>query len=142
MSQSVKKLIAQVDSLAERHSKPNFGEQCGLFVACIMSLGITSMHSKADPARLRSVHMPDKWFAAVAATPEITEKGIRFLSETLERKGYVTVADAVNWASMERKQFETPKARAAEMEPFVEKVIQSRGAAALQERARALAVKT
>lgn len=46
--------------------------------------------------------MPDSWLKEVSESSEVSEKGLSYLASALSKKGFVSVADAVKWASIEK----------------------------------------
>lgn len=133
MTDGLTKLIARVDALADRYSKPHGLEKAFLLVAAVMSFGIISANPKADPQRLRAERAPEDWLAALAAEPTASEEGLRFLAEAAKR-GYVTMAEAVTWADIERRLASTPRARLAAMGSFTPIPAGGKGVEALRAR--------
>jgi hypothetical protein len=131
MSQSLQKLIAQVDALAERHSQPGFEAQCGHLIGSVVSFGLIAPFGKADPKRLKDAEVSDKWLAAVAAEPHASAIGLHLLSDALTFKGRVTVAEAVQWAAIERAHLGLPPAEASVSAPTATVETLKKGALAL-----------
>lgn len=102
MSKTLQKLIEQVDALAEKRIQPDFETQCGHLVGSVVSFGLIPPFGKADPERLKHAEVSDKWLAAVAAESNASPIGLHLLSDALTFKGRVTVAEAVQWAAIER----------------------------------------
>lgn len=132
MSKTIQKLIAQVDALAERHVQPGFETQCVHLIGSVVSFGAIPPVGKAKPERLHHAEVSDKWLAAVAAEPDASPIGLHLLSDALTFKGHVTVAEAVQWASIERAHLGLPPAAPAPApQPFAAVDSFKKGARAL-----------
>ncbi len=86
---------------------------------------------------LATRRMPDGWLAQVAEREEVSREGIRELSKALERKGHITVAEALAWAERESKRTDT-RARVREVgaAKLTERALREAGRADLWERAQ------
>lgn len=49
-----------------------------------------------------SVHMTDEWLDSVLSLPEMSTPALAFLSNAYRKQGYITLAQASDWLSMER----------------------------------------
>ncbi|TBW57381.1 hypothetical protein EZI54_06910 [Marinobacter halodurans] len=54
--------------------------------------------------RQSEVVMPDSWLQQVSDSPEVSRKGLAHLAKCLDRKGFVSVKDAVVWAEIEKTE--------------------------------------
>lgn len=131
MSKSLQKLIAQVEALAEKRSQPGFETQCGHLIGSVVSFGLIPPYGKADPERLKDAEVSDKWLAAVAAEPNASPIGLHMLSDALTFNGRVTVAEALQWAAIERAHLGLPPAETRTSAPTAAVDTLKKGARAL-----------
>lgn len=74
--------------------------------------------------------MPDDWLQKVSDSPEASKRGLAFLAKRLDKKGFITVKDAEEWANIEKSEALKKEAKKAR-----EEGIQTTGAQALLARA-------
>lgn len=102
MTKNISQLLAQVDTLARKHSQPDLATRILIPLVSLMSLGLIPSHTPADPNKLKYVEMPEEWLADVATAPDLTEKGLLFLAGVLQKKRRIMVSDGVTWANIEK----------------------------------------
>jgi hypothetical protein len=108
----------------------------GLSVANLplaMFLGVAmAVREAGDDSRKRAkTPMPDDWLAQASESPEVSQKGLAHLAKCLDKKGYVSVSDALEWARIEQAEADVASKRQQRTE-----TLQGEGAKALLSRAK------
>lgn len=98
----------------------------GIALVVGASLADTITHNR----KRSKTPMPDDWLKEVSESSDVSEKGLSYLAKALKKKGYVSVADAVTWAQIEKVETEKVKAKAER-----ENSLAASGAQALMARA-------
>lgn len=87
-----------------------------------------------DKSHLKTVPMPDEWVDGVSQLPSISRQGLELLAEAIQKKGWVSIAEAIKFAEIEEQcAAEISKTEQAKTEK--EKAEQSPGAIKLLARA-------
>lgn len=108
----------------------------GLSVANLplaMFLGVAlAVREAGDDSRKRAkTPMPDDWLAQASESPEVSQKGLAHLAKCLDKKAYVSVSDALEWARIEQAEAEATAKRQQRTEK-----LEGEGAKALLSRAK------
>lgn len=62
-----------------------------------------AMQAYEKKQSLDECRMPDEWLVSVSKSNDISKEGISYLAKCIEKKGYVSVSDALNWVEIEKK---------------------------------------
>lgn len=103
-------LIARRAEEAARENTRIDWESVALNALTIPLLGIPI--NAEDTSKLDSVPMDDEWLGAVSGLPTISKQGLRFLSDAVAAKGWVSVREAVRFIEIEQKAASLQKEKA------------------------------
>lgn len=98
-----------------------------MFVAVVLA----ARDAGEDSRKRAKTPMPDEWLAQASESPDVSQKGLAHLAKCLEKKGYVSVSDALEWARIEQAEAESASKRLQRTEK-----LEGDGAKALLTRAK------
>lgn len=109
------------------------------FVNLPLALGLLTISSIGDTIEenknMKSTHMSDAWLKKVSEADGVSPEGLSFLSKRLEKNGFVSVADASKWLSMEEEVAKKAK-EAKKKQSLKDAISESDGASSLLKRAK------
>lgn len=124
--------FTEIATEARQLAKKNTHFSPGGFLVDLAAFVVTGvdLSLSQDPSRQHEAAMPDDWLGAVAELEVVSPTGLNFLSKALAKKGWVSVAEAVEFISKEEKLLEAAKSRKA-----IEQKSRQQGASQLLARA-------
>ncbi len=105
---------------------PPVGILLGLSTAILDGFG----EAQKSKASLEETKMPDSWLKDVSNSEIISDESLSFLAKKLKKKGYISVADALQFIDLEN---EICRKKAAQKEK--EKLLENEGALAILKKA-------
>lgn len=113
--ESAKTVDSLVDQIAKadptRHNSSFLAEVVlmgvgfvNLPAALILSVGVYAAEIASKHKSQSESPMPDDWLQQVSNTPNISKRGLSHLAKCLQRKGFVSVVDAMEWARIEEQE--------------------------------------
>ena len=95
-------IARQAKSLAAENTATDFGAVALNIVALPLTMGLFFIDTD-DKTKTKEAAVPDEWLAAVAGLPAISRKGLELLANAMSEKGWVSVAEAVDFIEIEQK---------------------------------------
>ena len=80
-------------------------------VGLALVVGSMLAESASRHQRRSETPMPDSWLEEISNSEGVSEKGLAFLAKTLEKNGVVSVADAVKWVEIEKRESQKIRAK-------------------------------
>lgn len=68
-----------------------------------LAVSAMAMQAYEKKQSLDECRMPDDWLVSVSKSGDISKEGISYLAKCIDKKGYVSVSDALNWVEIEKK---------------------------------------
>lgn len=67
-----------------------------------LAISAMAMQAYEKKQSLDECRMPDDWLAGVSDSDRVSKEGISYLAKCIDKKGYVSVSDALNWVEIEK----------------------------------------
>lgn len=80
-------------------------------VGLALVVGSMLAESASKHQRRSETPMPDSWLEEISDSEGVSEKGLAFLAKTLDKKGFVSVSDAVKWVEIEKRESQKIRAK-------------------------------
>lgn len=128
--QDFKQIAVEAQRIAAEHTGTDWGAVAVNTLTILIAL--TPVMDTSDKSKLDSTAMHDDWLAAVAGLPSVSKNGLRLLAKAVERKGWVSVAEALDFIHLEEMAQEEAREAMA-----TDSAKEHRGAAMLLARAEA-----